>query len=343
MNNRSLALVDLGRYDELLAGFRRTIELAPGFAEARWNHALTLLLLGDLARGWAEYEWRWRWEGFSEPVRPFRLPLWDGGNLAGKTILLHAEQGIGDTLQFIRYVPWVAECGGRVIVEVQPSVVRLARRIAGISEVIARGEPLPDFDAHLPIMSLPRVFGATMATIPNRVPYLSADATATEIWRARLAQDGVGLRIGLAWAGSASHTHDRWRSIPLSALARLGEAAGILLYSLQVGPAAEQANPRSTPMKLIDHTAHLSDFSETAALIANLDLVISVDTAVAHLAGAMGKRTWILLPPTPDWRWLLDRADSPWYPTVRLFRRPRGQTWDTVIQEVVGELQIIAQ
>ena len=268
----------------------------------------------------------------------FAQPPWDGSELNGKTVLLHAEQGLGDSIQFVRYVPMVRDRGGKVVLQCQPALSRLFTGLPGIDRVIKNGDPIPRFDAHCPLLSLPRAFGTTLDSIPASVPYLTADPAAALDWAKRLA-DRPGKKVGIVWAGRAGYVGDRTRSLSLTTLAPLACASGITWYSLQKGYAAAQISDAPQGMELIDRTAELNDFADTAALIANLDLVISVDTAVAHLAGAMGKSVWTLLPYAPDWRWLLNRDDSPWYPTMRLFRQQRPGDWGEVIQRIAESLR----
>jgi tetratricopeptide (TPR) repeat protein len=327
--------------DEAIAACRQAVALKPSFADAHYNLALMLLLRGDFREGWAEHEWRWRVKDFVSPYPSYGQPQWDGSDLAGRTILLHWEQGFGDTIQFIRYVPLVAERCGKVVVKSQPQLHRLLQSMPGVDQWILPGEPLPPFDAHCPLMSLPLALGTTVQTIPGSVPYLHADSRAIECWRERLARDSVGpkLKLGLVWAGSATQKNDR-RSLPLSLLAPLVRVRGVDFYSLQKGEPARQAMAPPGGMNLIDWTEELRDFADTAALLAGLDLVITVDTAVAHLAGAMGKDVWVLVPFEPDWRWPPGRDASPWYPTARLFRQQATGRWNEVIERVAGCLAL---
>jgi hypothetical protein len=291
--------------------------------------------MADFDRGWEKYEWRWEladelWGFGSKPA--FAQPAWDGtGDIAGKTILLHAEQGYGDTIQFCRYAPLVAEKGAKVILSVQPSLKRLLSGFGGAQTVLAEGEDLPAFDLHCPILSLPRAFRTRLETIPPPAPP-SVPSQLTKEWETRL---GHGKpRIGIAWSGRPSHKNDHNRSLPLRAM--LG------LLDLPIELVSLQKEIRSEDQGILDAAgiAHfgpaLTDFLETAALVSSIDVVITVDTAVAHLACSLGRPTWILLPYIPDWRWLLERADSPWYPTARLFRQPGIGDWDSVMREVVG-------
>jgi tetratricopeptide repeat protein len=344
-NNLGGALNDLGRPAEALACYERALAIRPDDVSAHFGRSRPLLLRGDYAEGWREFEWRWR-GGTAEEIklRGFAAPQWQGEDVAGKTLLLHAEQGFGDTLQFCRYASLVGATA-RVILEVQPSLVRLCSSLAGVAQVIARGDPLPAFDLHCPLMSLPLAVGTTHDTIPARVPYLAADPKLVAGWRERLA--GLdGLRVGLVWAGSLRpepelSAIDRRRSIALAMMAPLSETSGVSFISLQKGePAAQSANATSAlGLALHDFTANLQDFADTAALIETLDLVISVDTSVAHLAGALGKPIWLLNRFDTCWRWLLDRDDSPWYPQLRQFRQPNPGDWNSVMRAVRDALQ----
>lgn len=336
-SNLGLALHDLGVLDEAIAHCERAVALKPDFAAAHNNLSLVLLLKGDFAAGLPHHEWRWQVSGLQIGERRFDQQAWRGEPLNGGRILLHAEQGAGDTLQFLRYAPMVAERGGRVIIEVQPELKRLAMSVQGVEEVIARGEAVPAFDLHCPFLSLPLAFGTTMASIPGGVPYIAPPASLRADWQARLAASS-GLRVGLVWAGRPEQRRDPYRSIALSALAPLA-ATGATLFSLQKGPGAAQAKNPPPGMVLHNLDDSLGDFADTAAAMSALDLVITVCTSTAHLAGAMGKPVWVLLAYVADWRWFLDREDSPWYPTARLFRQPTRGAWAPVIARVAAELQ----
>lgn len=334
--NRGNALQEAGDLAGAAESFAHALALDPERAEAQWGLALIALLQGDFAAGWPRHEARFRVEGFGG-ARNFAPPQWQGEPLHGATILLHAEQGLGDTLHFVRYVPLVAARGGRVVLEVPPELYRLLAATGAAETVVAAGGPLPDFAFHCPLLSLPLALGTELATIPAAVPYIEADPLKVAAWRQRLPE--ARLRVGLVWAGRPEHKRDRWRSLSLATLAPLAEVPDIAFVSLQKGPAAAQASLPPPGMALIDLAAELVDFSDTAALIAALDLVIAVDTSVAHLAGALGKEVWLLLPQMPDWRWMLGRADSPWYPTARLFRQPERGAWGPVVAAVADALR----
>ena len=333
--NVGFALEQQGNLAGAQEYYRRALEQQPDFDTARFYLAITHLLQGDFAAGWEAYEARWGTQQLSHTRRDFSQPLWRGEPLKGARILLHAEQGLGDTMQFVRYVPLVAARGGQVLLEVQPGLRRLLDGIPGAEQVLARGEALPEFSWQCPLLSLPLAFGTNVTNIPASIPYLHPDKRDAAKWAQRLQSEG--LRVGLVWGGSPTHVRERQRSIPLEKLALLLQVEGTTFYSLQKGPAAAQI--RDLPgIELIDLDSQQKDFADTAAIVANLDLVISIDTSVAHLAGAMGKPVWILLHSLPDWRWLLGRDDSPWYPTARLFRQTEAHDWTPVLDRVRREL-----
>jgi tetratricopeptide (TPR) repeat protein len=316
--------------------FEHALRLNPQLDEARFDMGISLLLEGKLSEGWEQYEYRLRVSRL-RGQEEFVEPVWDGSDLSGARILIHCEQGLGDAIQFVRYVPLVKRTGGAVTVRCHPELRRLFDGQVEI-DAVTSDTPRHGFDVRCPLLSLPHVFHTTLETIPAEVPYLRADPEPAVRWRERLSEF-KGFKVGLVWAGNPSHGNDRNRSLSLSMFAPLTTLPGVRLISLQKGPAAEQS--RLMPA-LSDWTSEISDFADTAALIENLDLVISCDTAVAHLSGAMGKPTWVLLPYNPDWRWLLDRTDSPWYPTARLFRQPGPGDWSGVIRQVVAVLGSMA-
>jgi hypothetical protein len=338
-----MALMALRRQDEALAPLGAALRLRPG--EKLWHmaRAEALLALGRWEEGWAEHAWRWqgmapgRWRGTSDPlVRP------DPAAWAGRTVLLFAEQGQGDTLQCLRYVPMAVAAGARVVLEVQPALVRLVHAMPAVAAVVGQGEAVPAHDVALPMFHLPWAFGTTAGDVPPGGAFLRADPAAALRWRERLAGLG-GLKVGLVWAGEprpedkAALATDRRRSVPLAALGALGGVGGVSFVSVQVGAAGRQAVPPG--LVLHDWTAELGDFAETAALMAGLDLVISVDTAPAHLAGALGREVWLLNRFDTCWRWLLDRDDSPWYPSLRQFRQERPGDWAGVVARVAAALE----
>ena len=322
---------------EMIRHYERALELDPKSAGGHYNLALAYLRQGRYAEGWPAHEWRWDFRELRLRRRHFAAPQWRGEKLNGETILLHAEQGLGDTLQFVRYAPLVAERGGRVVLEVPPRLVRLLQGLPGVSRVVGRGEPLGDFAWHCPLMSLPLAFGTTVDTIPRRVPYVRADEE--EVRAARQRWTGTGLRVGIAWAGNPQYRSDEQRSMPLLALMPLAGVPGITWFSLQMGTACGQMRTVGERFPLIDASSTSRDLEETAALVATLDLVITVDTAMAHLAGAMGVPLWVVLPHLADWRWMEERADSPWYPGARLFRQPAPGDWASAVERMRGELE----
>lgn len=346
--DRSEAWCNLGvvyhaanRLDEAMECYQKALALKPDLAKVRMNVGLIHLVRGEFEEGWKYYEWRWQ----NAPMidRGFPQPQWRGEPLNGARILLHAEQGYGDTMQFIRYAPMVAQAGGTVILEVQGRAERLAREVEGVAEVVKTGDPLPPFDWHVPLLSLPTAFGTTLDTIPNHTPYLRVPAEAREKIDAAIDWPTDGLRVGLVWAGNPTFRNDRFRfrSIDLSALSPLLGIDGAHFYSLQIGPEAAQLS--AAPVPITDLAPLTADLADTAAAIEKLDLVISVDTAVAHLAGALDIPTWVLMPFTPDWRWLLDREDTPWYKKMRLFRQQKPGEWALPIDRARSALAALLE
>jgi len=340
LGGRGNALQALNRHEEALASYAQALAIDPDNAESHWNEALVRLTLGDYRQGWEKYEWRWLNPALRLPPRAAHRPLWLGKeDLAGKTILLHAEQGYGDTIQAIRYAPLVAARGAKVIVMCQRPLRSLFARVEGVQTAVEIGDSPPPFDYHVPLMSLPLAFGTTLETVPARVPYLTPAAAAVEAWRRRLAGRGERLKVGLAWTGNPEFSRARAKSCPVGCLRRLVQSADCAFSSLQTGEAASEAAALACSGRVVvDHSRDIASFEDTAALISLLDLVITIDTAVAHLAGALGKPVWILLPFSADWRWLRERSDSPWYPSARLLRQPRPGDWDAVIGVASGEL-----
>jgi tetratricopeptide (TPR) repeat protein len=340
-NNLALVLAAQNKMDEALASYQRALRLRPDFAQAHMNLGMNLLLLGNFEQGWQEYEWRFQCK--EKYLPPFPQPLWDGSSLDGRTILLAAEQGSGDTLQFIRCAPLVQERGGRVLLACQPTLVPLLARCKGVERLLPIGSPLPDFDVYVPLMSLPRILGTSA---PERIfadiPYVIADPGLVEQWRVRL-RDLSDLRVGIAWQGSPTYRGDRRRSIPLKHFEPLTLLPGVRLISLQKGVGSEQLPPLADRFGITDLGSTLDEstgpFMDTAAVMKNLDLVVASDTAIAHLAGALGVPVWVALPFVPDWRWMLQREDSPWYPTMRLFRQRAWGDWDEVFARIASELQ----
>jgi tetratricopeptide (TPR) repeat protein len=336
--NRGRALAALNRFDDAIASYGKAHALRKDDADVHFMESLALLTLGDYRRGFEKYEWRWRRSGMAEQKSRGR-PLWLGDYpLARKTVLLHAEQGLGDTIQFARYVPLLAANGAKVVLEVQPELTALMARLEGAATVIARGAAPPQqFDVHCPLGSLPLAFKTEPVTVPADIPYLSADDEHLQKWSTR-----IGAlerpRIAIAWSGNPSHLNDRNRSIAFAKLAPLLSIPARFV-SIQRDLRSEDANALANENRVANVGADLENFADTAAVIALCDLVISVDTAVAHLAGAMGRPLWMLLPFAPDWRWTLDGETSPWYPTARLFRQTSLGDWDGVIARVGDELK----
>ncbi len=335
-SNRGATLWELKRHAEALASYDRAIAIAPDFPEAHWNAAALRLLTGDFERGWAEYEWRWKYKTMAAGRRNFTQAQWSGEPIDGKTILLHSEQGLGDAIQFCRYVPLVAARGARVILEVDGRLRELMSSLDGAAQAVSPGDTLPHFDVHCPLLSLPRAFRTLIETVPSGVPYLRPPAERLTKWNARLGPN-QGMRVGLIWSGNPAHHRDQARSIALEALTPLLDA-GAKFFSLQKDVRPADAALLAKRQDVVQIADELADFSDTAAVMAQLDLIISVDTSTVHLAGALGRPVWILLPYLPDWRWLLDRDDSPWYPTARLFRQDETRRWDTVIPRVQAVL-----
>lgn len=329
--NLGTAQKEQGRLDESISTLRGAVAARPEDAGAHWNLALALLMTGDWAQGWREYEWRRRLPGF--PVERLAGPEWDGAPLAGRTLLIHAEQGLGDAIQFARYARAVPRDGGRVILRCQPRLVRLLSSSSGIDEVAPSDGPMPDYDLQAPLMSVPGRLG----DVADRGPYLSPEPALARDWAACLDTED-GLRVGIGWQGNPSYEADRRRSIPLAMFAALAEVPGTALHALQKGPGREQIAdwPAGTPLR--DLGGELDNgpdaFVDTAAVLSGLDLVVSSDTALAHLAGAMGVETWLLLPHLPDWRWGLTGDTTQWYPDMRIFRQDEPGDWPGVFDRV---------
>ncbi|MBK8173928.1 MAG: tetratricopeptide repeat protein [Rhodospirillales bacterium] len=339
--NLGLVLQEQARYAEALVAYERAIAADANHAAAHGNRAMLQLLLGRLEEGFAEYEWRWRMPGFATPSRTFAAPAWDGSDPAGRTIFVHAEQGLGSAIQFARYASLLAMRGARVILECRRPLQRLFEQSLvgenGIARVVAKSDDVSSFDCHVPLMSLPHRLGTSLCTVPRAVPYLRANTDDVRYWHQRLEACARPL-IGLVWAGNPRHENDHNRSMPASELATLAAATSATYVSLQV-PAAPNQLSAFAPGTILDFQTELGDFAQTAALIANLDLVISVDTAAAHLAGAMDRPVWILLPFVPEWRWLLAREDSPWYASARLIRQSAPGDWAELTARVTQRVR----
>jgi tetratricopeptide (TPR) repeat protein/GT2 family glycosyltransferase len=331
--------------DEAIKNYIRALQINPDFAEAHWNLSLVLLRTGKLIEGWKEYQWR-RNPKLNITTYPhsFDKPRWDGSSFRDKRLLVHYEQGLGDTIHFVRYLPMVKALGGTVILEVRKPLYKLLQHFPGVDELIeASFDKKPDvkFDYHTSLMDLPYIFATNLETIPAEVPYINCCPLKAKHWKKKLT--GPDFKIGIVWAGSPSHGNDHNRSCKIKYFASLSKIDGVRLYRLQKNETAEQVAVLADETMITNLGAEFKDFTDTAGVIENLDLIISVDTSVLHLAGAMGKPVWALLPFAPEWRWMLNRQDNPWYPTMKLFRQKKWGQWESVFQEVAEELKIIAK
>jgi tetratricopeptide (TPR) repeat protein len=338
-------LQEEGHLDEACASYEKALSIAPTYAPAEFSLALALLMQGDLIRGFRHIESRWRANNVQQPV--FRQPQWSGECLTGKRIFVYFEYGFGDTLQFVRYVPELARMGAEVVLGCQQPLTELMKTVEGVAQVVTTnglsdimeaGKRQVDFDFHAPLWSLPYVFGTSLQTIPARVPYISCDPKKLGFWGSRMGADNRLVKVGLVWKGNRDNLNDKTRSMALAQFAPLLHSPGFVFYSLQ-----KDTGEESSAFGLIDHTSDLSDFSDTVALCQNLDLIISVDTAVAHLAGALGKPVWLLNRFESEWRWLLGREDSPWYPTMKIIRQESRGDWASVIRMVEEKLSTVAR
>ena len=336
-SNRGVSLKHLHRLDEAIASSNKAIAAAPNYADAHWNRGLTYLLQGDLEQGFLGYQWRWETDKFKKIRRAFAPPLWLGSpSIRGKKLLIHGEQGFGDTIQFARYAKLVEQAGGHVVYEVEPLLFSLFQSLPGVGTLLRQGDPLPDFDYYCPVMSLPLALHTDMASIPSPRRYLKADEAKRARWAQVLGSKTVP-RVGLVWSGSPTHDDDLNRSIALRALVT-SLPGGFAYFSLQKDVRTADMAALAASQHIRHFGEQIVDFADTAALCELMDLVISVDTSVAHLSGALGVPTWVLLPHLPDWRWLLERTDSPWYPSVRLYRQTKARHWDDVLQSVANDL-----
>ena len=341
-NGLGTALFDAQRIDESLAAYQQALGIRPDLVSARYNRSLAWLHLGDFRRGWLEYELRFA----NQPTPPptYSKPRWEGAILPDSTILLDAEQGLGDTIQFVRYVPLVKERVGRVILRCQNPLVKLLRPLREADWLIAQDEPIPKFDLWSPLLSLPALFTPTIESIPKRVPYLSVDPAVHRFWSPRL-EKLDGLRVGINWQGNPAFAKDRFRSVPLACFEPLARIPGVRLVSLQKGAGTEQIRRQAAPFPVVDLGLDLNEihgaFIDTAALLQSLHLVVTVDSSLAHLAGSLGAETWVALPNIPDWRWLRGREDTPWYPTMRLFRQTRIGDWSDVVSRMAAGIRSI--
>jgi tetratricopeptide (TPR) repeat protein len=324
-----------GEHDEALAIFRRAAAEWPTNVTAHWSMARILLQKGQMEEGWQEFEWRLK-HSTMRLDRGFVQPQWDGSDPSGKTILLHAEGGLGDALQFVRLAPMVAQRGASVVLECQETLAPLFEGMVGVQRVVARGKELPEFNFHIPMQGLPRILGITLKNIPDRVPYLSVPEDRKRKWAERIPASGGKARVGVVWAGSPNNDME-FRSRSIELFYPMLKIPGFQFFSLQTGEDSRRPPPEG--IDWVDLTAELRDMADTAALVEKMDLVISVDTSVAHLAGALARPVWVLIPSHSDFRWLLERADSPWYPTMRLFRQDFGGKWEDVAERITGELK----
>jgi Tfp pilus assembly protein PilF len=337
--NLGLLYQEKNQIDEAVTYYRKALQIIPDWAETHWDLSHILLLSGDFGQGWKELEWRFRCKDYFN-YSYYPQPVWNGCDIAGRTILLHAEQGFGDTIQFVRYAPLLALRGAKIILDCQKELASLLRTVTGIDHVIRYGEQLPKFDTICSLLTLPLIFETTLDNIPVKMPYVTVAPSLVQKWQHKVQEHNAQFRVGLVWAGKREHKNDRNRSCSPEIFWPLLKNANITFYTLQKGDAAVQIKNAPKERNLVDYTPEIADFADTAALIENLDLVITVDTSVAHLAGALGKPVWTLLPFVPDWRWLLNREDSPWYPTMRLFRQPSPGDWDSVITRIIKELKV---
>ncbi|MCY2989818.1 MAG: tetratricopeptide repeat protein [Planctomycetota bacterium] len=339
-NNAAVAHMQQGALDEAVAGYAQALQRKPEYADAHKNLSMALLLKGDLERGWREYEWRWRCKDFSLP--PYAQPIWDGSSLRGRTLLLQAEQGLGDTLQFIRYASLLQQQGGTVVAACQKALLPVLANCPGVDALVNRDGPLPPFDVYAPLLSLPRILGTTLESVPAEVPYLFANPQLVDHWRERL-REIPGFKIGINWHGRPGHGIWRQRNIPLSQFAELARLPGVQLISLQKGAGRDELSAVRDQFPVVDLGDEVDEahgaFTDTAAIMLNLDLVITSDTAVPHLAGALGVPVWVALPFAACWRWLLQREDSPWYPTMRLFRQTEFGNWSQVFSRLLSAVR----
>jgi tetratricopeptide (TPR) repeat protein len=338
--NLGTALKSLGRLDDAAGAFRAAIVRDADFAEAHFTLGQTLLAQGDFAAGWPEYEWRWRLKDYAWLANihgAFAQPRWAGERLNGRTILIYAEQGLGDAIQYVRYVPRVVAAGGRVILAIHPPLRRLFADIAGVTLVSLDTVPLPPFDVHCPLLSLPLIFGTTLETVPADIPYLRAAPADVARWRGRIGGDG--LRAGVVWAGNPTQTGDRFRSPRLASMRPLFDVPGVTFVALQVGAGREDLATHPLPPNVLDLGPEIADLVDTAAIMAGLDVVITSCTAPLHLAGALGLPTWAMIPASPHFAWLVGRSDSPWYPSLTLYRQDSfGTDWSGVVAQIARDL-----
>lgn len=339
-NNLGNTVRKLGDLPQAIRCWQHALELRPDYLDAQNNLGMAYLAVGDFARGWPLLESRFKRPPGSEYCRQYSgIPRWTGFDLLGKTILLYPEQGYGDVIQFARFIRPLADLGATVIFHCPAELVTLMKGVDGMGQVIGPDQPLPSFDTHQALLSVPWVLKTTLETLPAKVPYIRVDPTLLAVWRDRVKEYPEKLKVGLAWAGRPTHADDKHRSMPLKFLQPLVEVSNVRFFSLQKGQASAQLAEVSLNFPVVDLQNELHDFADTAAAIANLDLVISVDTVIVHLAGALARPVWTLLPFAADYRWMLDREDSPWYPTMRLFRQSRPGDWPGVVARILNELR----
>ncbi len=341
-NNLGESYSNLGEYEKAMNCYEKAIALEPEMVDAHWNRSLALLLRGDLDKGFAEYEWRWKRS--DTPKRDIdSQKRWAGEDIRDRVVFVYEEQGLGDALQFARYLPMLREKGAMIVFEVSPVLARLFEPLDMIDKLWVRNtrkgtRQIDRYDVHCPVLSLPAMFNTRLDSIPQKIPYLEADQALTASWQRRLASIG-GVKIGIAWAGNPDHRNDHNRSCMLSEFQQLADLPGVSLIGLQKDKYEKWTDIDPGSVLAFDAGDDLHDFADTAAAIENLDLVICVDTALVHLAGGMGKEVWVLVPFFPDWRWMLDRSDSPWYPTMRLFRQEKINAWSPVFRKMMKRLK----
>jgi len=331
------------RFDEAIECYGKTIEYAPDYAEAYYSRGMSYLRNGEFAKGWDDYQWRLKTEKIKVTLR-YDKPWWQGENFQGKTLLVQAEQGFGDSIQFVRYLPMVKERGGTVILAEKPELISLFQNLEGIDDLVDTRkvtEGNVKYDLYVTLLTLPAIFDTRTDNVPARIPYFFEEASKVAHWRNKIETDV--FNIGIAWAGNQTHGNDHNRSCALKNFIQPAKIKNVKLFSLQKGPGIEQISNWPEDVELIDLGQQFKDFADTAAAIENMDMTISVDTSVAHLAGAMGKTIWLLIPYEPDWRWMLNRQDSPWYPTMKLFRQKQHGNWDGVFQRVAEQLRILIE
>jgi len=332
--NLGLVLQDMGKLDEAIRLFNHCLKFKPGDDRINWDKSLAQLAKGDFVNGFELYEYRWKREEIT--ARHFRQPLWDGSSLKDKTIFVYSEQGFGDTLNFCRYLPLVAETGGKVVFECQPELLSLLEGMDGVHKVIAGGDRIPDFDVQIPLISLPRIFQHDIDSIPRQCPYIKPPGDAG--FPVHVPQ-GTKFKVGIVWAGKPTHKNDHNRSVSIENFLPLASIPGVTLYSLQKGPETAQREESGCGFLVRELGSGCEDFADTAKIMAQLDLIITVDTSVAHLAGALNLPVWVAIPYNPDWRWMRKRKDSPWYPSMTLFRQKNPGDWTPVFNKILSELK----